>query len=561
MLFALSQRKKTTRNGFDAYYAKAFARTTDGMALIDSDGAILNANAAFLDFYELSDADAENIIGKNWKSVILQGQSSETISAISQRLNQNGDLYGEISMQVSGRKKTAEVDLSILEDGVILAIIKSSASKGEGEKEKELLREQLFQAQKLEAIGRLAGGIAHDFNNILAAMNGYAEFLTDDLKPETPQHGFAANILKAGNQASQLVDKMLAFSRRDDNVVQAMDVKESVEETLLMLKASLPKTIDVTSYITDKPAVINGNQTQIAQTLMNLCVNAKDAMPDAHGHIKLSVDVMKKGSHKDVPRQESLPETEDLPMVSISEVPGTNNTRTRLTMGTLADKQYQYISLKVEDNGSGMSRVIMEHIFEPFFTTKPVDKGTGLGLAMVHGVVAAHQGAMVINSEPGEGTVFELLFPVIDGLAAHETVTCKDMTLETQCEAKVLIVEDQDNVRDMMGNMLQRMGVEAETCQSGLEALKILEENPDYFDIVLTDYNMPKMTGIEMIEQANKDFPDLAFIIFSGYSEEKIKTFMDEKECVKAVLRKPVPQQLIFQTINNIYNEINREKT
>ncbi|MGB0719091.1 MAG: response regulator, partial [Bdellovibrionales bacterium] len=248
--------------------------------------------------------------------------------------------------------------------------------------------------------------------------------------------------------------------------------------------------------------------------------------------------------------QENLPATDDIPLVNIEDI---DAMQTRLTLNALARDQ-NYICLRVEDTGTGMSRDVMEQIFEPFFTTKPLDKGTGLGMAMVHGVVVSHRGAMIIHSTLGEGTVFDLLFPVLGGQSEQGAVAAHQgqKPLADISKAKILLVEDQDNVRDMLVTLLKRLGYQADTCIDGLEAIDMIREKPGYYDLVLTDQNMPKMTGFELIQQISFDAPDLPFILISGYSQEKMRDLMKEHGSVKAILKKPVSRATLSDTIQEV---------
>ena len=413
------------------------------------------------------------------------------------------------------------------------------------EKDKEALQEQLYQAQKLEAVGRLAGGIAHDFNNILAAMNGYAEFLIDDLDKESQQHSFAKNILKAGKQARELVDKMLAFSRRDHDKPQKMQLSNSIDETLSMLKASLPKTVDVQSDITDENFLIEGNPTLVSQALMNLCVNSKDAMPNEKGRLAISLSTADMSYFEDMDSCDDLPKDDDLPLINIIDVSAKH---TCLTLGSLS-KKHKYMCLSVADDGTGMPRVIMENIFEPFFTTKPVDKGTGLGLAMVHGVVIAHKGAMQINSIAGKGTRFDLLFPIVDEKQEDETENDVDKTFKGV--GTVLVVDDQEDVRIVTETMLKRMGFEVESCNGAEAAIEIIREHSDYFDIVVTDHNMPQKTGLDLIKTIADEIPELPFVLLTGYSTEEMANTLDEYPSLTTILKKPVEKEKLLEAVQS----------
>ncbi len=531
----------------------AMEASRDGIGLIDKDGNLTYMNNALMKLHNIPEDEVSNYINQPWESLYAQEGREEILEgrreiqkAAMVELKEKSYWRGESPIAIKdGEVVNAELSLTLLPEGGFVGTVRDISERLRTDKEKKELESQFYQAQKMEAIGRLAGGIAHDFNNILAAMNGYAEFLMDDLEESSPQHKFAANILQAGRQARDLVDQMLAFSRRKESSKDSLDLTIPVHETLSMLQATLPKTIEVNTKIETKHAPINGNASQIAQAIMNLCVNAKDAIEDEHGTLTVGLDIVSSDQF-DVLVDE-LPAEGETPPIRF-EIPQSGHTR--LILGHMVKGQ-EYVCLSVEDSGSGMSQVIMEHIFEPFFTTKPVDKGTGLGLATVHGVVASHRGAMVIDSTLGKGTRFDLLFPLAEG-AVLEEVPDQAQVFAEGGSGCILLVEDQGSVRDMMMNMLERLGYEAAACVSGLEALEVLRENPGAFDLVLTDHNMPKMTGLELVQQIHMDFPDLPFILLSGYSEQKLKDMMHEHPAIKAVLRKPIAKHILSEKIQAV---------
>jgi CheY-like chemotaxis protein len=215
------------------------------------------------------------------------------------------------------------------------------------------------------------------------------------------------------------------------------------------------------------------------------------------------------------------------------------------------------VCLKIKDSGIGMSKIVMEHVFEPFFTTKPVDKGTGLGLATTHGVMTQHSAALIIDSMLGKGTTFELYFPVSSKIIEQERTPANEISASNSefCSARLLLVEDQEDVRDMTSKMLMRLGYEVITAESGLKALKILKSQMDGgksgrpFDLVISDHSMPKMTGLELAVQASIDFPKLPFLILSGYSESKIRKVIEDTPNVKAILRKPISKDALKRQI------------
>lgn len=317
-----------------------------------------------------------------------------------------------------------------------------------------------------------------------------------------------------------------------------------------MVRASFPKTIEIQTEFAGDDFYIDGNTTQISQLIMNLCVNARDAMEDDRG--TLTVDMhLASAAELDIPeiKIETLPEPSQTPDIFFEDV---SATKTRMYIGRIA-KDAEYVVMSVADTGAGMSRAIMEHIFEPFFTTKSVDKGTGLGLATVHGVVTGHQGVLIIESDLGAGTSFKVLLPISH--AARKAEAIDPETIDEYVSARILFVEDQDEVKVMMSAMLKRLGHEVDTCANGLEALAIIKDKPGHYDLVLSDHNMPKMTGIELAQQVHFIDPSLPFILVSGYSRERLQDLMKDEPSIKSVLRKPVSRKVLGEAILRVLVE------
>jgi PAS domain S-box-containing protein len=530
----------------------AIEATLDGIGIVDKNGNLTYMNRALRDLHGIPEDKADDFIGQPWTMLYTDKGRRDVEEKVFPILEKEGYWRGESPIvRQDGTVITAELSLTSFADGGFVGTARDVTERYRVEQEKKELRDNFYQAQKMEAIGRLAGGIAHDFNNILAAMNGYAEFLIDDLKDGSPQHKFAQNILQAGQQAKALVDQMLAFSRRKQSALEVVDLSSPVFESLSMLKATLPKTIDVQTNIEVPHIPVSCNAGQVGQVIMNLCVNAKDAMKNDRGTLSIGLKIVKPADYEiaDFVR-DALPLANIEPAIRIEDVtPG----RTRLTLGHIS-RHNEYASLSVSDTGTGISRIIMEHIFEPFFTTKPVDEGTGLGLSTVHGVVVAHHAAMIVDSTVGQGSRFEVLFPLLHGAGPAIRKETEDDSFDTGT-GNILLVEDQENVRDMMMNMLQRLGYEVKACVTGLEALDLLRENPDHFDLVITDHNMPKMTGLELVQQVSYDLPEMPFILLSGYSQQKLQDLMKEQTSIKAILRKPVSKAALSQKISAVIGE------
>ncbi len=525
----------------------------EGIFIVDSNGLMSYMNKSLFIINGLNLSDRDRYIGKDWLSIFSSSDRESLEENILADFNRTGCWIGDFSMYRPDNSVIhVDFSITILPDGGLIGSIQDVSERYDAEKKKKEMEEQFYQAQKMEAIGRLAGGIAHDFNNILAAMNGYAEFLKDDLEENTQQHEFADNILKAGLQARSLVDQMLAFSRTRERECESLDLIVPVSEAMTMLKATLSENIELHSNFLIPYAPIVGSPTQMSQLVMNLCVNAMDAMEGKKGEINVTIEkVIAEDSGHDEYIRDDLPNPKETPSFRIIDG---DSGQTKLFLGHMATDQY-YVKLSVCDTGMGMSRIIMEHIFEPFFTTKSVDKGTGLGLATVHGIVVSHQGFLVIDTVLGKGTRFDLFFPLSENVSNVEVEKKKETNtgkVKSSAQKHILLIEDQENVRLMVLELLRRMGYKTSYAVSGLDGLDIIRENPESFDLVITDYNMPKMTGLEMIEQIYLDLPDLPFILLSGYSEDRMRDIINDHKAIKAIVRKPVSREVISAKISAI---------
>ncbi|MCD8519825.1 MAG: response regulator [Alphaproteobacteria bacterium] len=532
----------------------------DGIGIVDPNGNLTFMNQALMELHGIAPEKLNQFIGHSWINLYNQKGREMISQNVLPALEKNRMWQGTSPVvRQNGDVIMVELSLRMLEDGSMIGTARDISERQKSETQRKELEQQFYQAQKMEAIGRLAGGIAHDFNNVLAAINGYAEFLTEDLDASTPQRGYAESILKAGQQARKVVDQILAFSRQKQSGKEAFDVLSPIQETISMLKASLPKTVELQQSLNAEQTMIDGNATQIAQVIMNLCVNAKDAIDDVseeHGTITISLENTQAEDIKpEIMLNNELLGPSITPPISIEDIDAGH---VRLTLGVVARKT-EYVCLRVEDTGSGMSRAIMEHIFEPFFTTKAVDKGTGLGLATVHGVLSSHQGAMVVDSILGQGTVFNLYFPLS---RAHELSQDQDIFDENddyRGSGNILVVDDQDSVRAILIEMLERMGYTAHPCENGVEALTLLREEPEYFDLVVTDQNMPVMTGMELVQQTHFTLPGMPFILVSGYSQERLQDIMNEHPSIKAILRKPISGDQLAQKVRTVLSGNKKE--
>jgi two-component system cell cycle sensor histidine kinase/response regulator CckA len=351
------------------------------------------------------------------------------------------------------------------------------------------LEAQLRQSQKMEAIGRLAGGVAHDFNNILTVIRMSSEFLLEDLAETNESRHEAKEILKAADRAAALTRQLLAFSRRQVLNPRRVVLNEIIEGLDGMLRRVVPENIEVKTDLEAQLGPIKADTGQLEQVLLNLVINAADAMPKG-GLLNIrtsnvEVDSAFSAGHLDVG-------------------PGS------------------YVCLTVSDTGHGMDKVTVGRIFEPFFTTKPVGKGTGLGLATVHGIVTQTGGKIWVYSEAGQGTTFKIFIPRSEG--ESRPITPRSVKTLLPATETILLVEDEAATRDAVERTLVRAGYKVLLAANGLEALKIADLNPRGIDLVLTDSMMPEMGGLELVSRLRKARPEISVLMMSGYTEQVTDT-------------------------------------
>jgi two-component system, cell cycle sensor histidine kinase and response regulator CckA len=356
------------------------------------------------------------------------------------------------------------------------------------EQEKNLLQKQLYQAQKLESIGRLAGGIAHDLNNLLVPILGYAEIMFEDFGDNDPRGEVAQHISRAGRRAADLLRQLLAFSRKQHLEYSVINLNQLLKGFENLLRRTLREDITLIFSCTEDLPNIHGDKGQLEQIIMNLAVNAQDAMPDG-GTLTFTTAFLADSPARVFSKDRN------------AEHPGS-------------------VTLEVGDTGEGMEPQIIEQIFEPFFTTKSVDKGTGLGLSTVHGIIQQHGGTIDVISTPGVGTSFRLGFPVVtEKVLVKEDADREPSSGGSEC---ILIVEDEDHLRELLCSALGRQGYRVLSSSAGDAALEILELAPEKVDLLLTDVVMPGINGKELYHRAVGKRPDLKVLYMSGHNDEII---------------------------------------
>lgn len=389
------------------------------------------------------------------------------------------------------------------EDHWIVSFVSMQKVK-EAEAAKRDAERQMHQAQHLQAIGTLAGGIAHDFNNILYGVIGYTQLALDDAPEDSVLRDNLNEVLQGSRRAKELVSQILAFSRQGDMGKKPIQTAPLIKEALKLIRASLPSTIVINTQIDVPTETILANPTQIHQVVMNLCTNAAHAIPPKGGLIDVSlksetIAVEEEGLHGTIP-------------------PGV------------------YVRLGVADNGSGIPGNVLHRIFDPFFTTKAQGEGTGMGLAVVLGVIQAHEGGIRVASEPGSGSRFEVLLPAAPREEQIEEASDGPPPGGTE---RILLVDDESSIIHMGNRMLSKLGYHVTTCKEPTEAMALFQKEPDGFDLVITDLTMPTMKGTDLARLLLQIRPDLPVILCTGYGDQ-ITTEQVRQIGIREMLIKPI---------------------
>jgi signal transduction histidine kinase/CheY-like chemotaxis protein len=366
----------------------------------------------------------------------------------------------------------------------LIGAIQDISIRRDSEESRRKLEFQLFQAQKMETLGTLAGGIAHDFNNLLTGIMGYQELVLDALGDNSVARDYLAEARGASLRARDLVEQILTFGRTSpDDQYTPLDLALVIDEARRLLRATIPATISIETHISPECRAVQGDATQIHQVILNLGSNAAHAMQGKAGVLSISLDPVDR-----------------------------ENSRSA-TLATLPSGEY--LRLSVSDTGHGMDETTLQRIFDPFFTTKEVREGTGLGLAVVHGIVRAHRGAVEVESQVGVGSTFHIYLP----MAATEAETSKaEVLLAPRGSGEMIyIVDDEDTVASFTKYALENKGYRATTVDTAIQCLEALRTNPTACSILVTDQTMPGMTGTELAGQVRAFAPDLPIIVMSGY--------------------------------------------
>ena len=507
-----------------ARLVRAIEQIAEGIIITDADWNIEYANPAF---ERISGYAGEEIVGRHIRVLNGGKHAKGFYEQVGEAL-----LKGEAwSGHIKNRKKDgalydAEITASAIRDSA--GAIKNYVSIHRDVSRELQLEKELRQAQKMESLGTLAGGIAHDFNNMLFIIRGFTELAKRDAGEGSRISTKLDGVLKTAERATELVKQILAFSRRSEQQKIPLQLGAVIEEAMKILRASLPSTLEIRTELQSESTVL-ADPTQMHQVLMNLCTNAAHSMQDAGGVLEVGLADVLIG-----------PE----PEASLNVLP-----------------PGRYVELKVKDSGCGIDPSIMDSIYDPFFTSKGPGEGTGLGLSVVHGIVKSQGGTIDVESAPGKGTVFSVLMPVWENDRAYTRVLEDDISPVVHGRERVLVVDDEPLLAEMIQDMLDMLGYDAVLCSSAMEALEIfrLNRSEKPFDLVLTDMTMPDITGADLARMLFELQPDIPVMLTTGFSNE-----IDEEKArgmgIKGFLMKPLKMEQLATELRKVLEERTSQK-
>jgi PAS domain S-box-containing protein len=482
---------------------------------IDRAGRIVLANPKALEMFGYP---CEELLGAQIEILLPEGKRSSHTRQREDYIQHPRTRSMGIGMDLSGRRKDGiefpvEVSLSYVEteEGLFAIAFINDISQ------RKQLEEQLLQAQKMEAVGRLAGGVAHDFNNMLTVIQGYNRMILDDLPAADPLRECAEEIHRAAERAGALTNQLLAFSRRQLIQPRAMSVNAVVEHTEKMLRRLIGEDVELVLHLAPGIGNIRADPSHIEQAIVNLVVNSRDAMPFG-GRITI--------------------ETSD---VTLDE---------HYSHSHVGVQPGPFVMIAVSDTGQGMDAETKRRIFEPFFTTKSRGKGTGLGLATVYGTVKQVGGDIWVYSEPGQGTTLKLYFPRVTE-AAQQSEMKETAPPQARADETILVVEDEQSVRDLTVRILRRLGYSVLVASGGEEAIQLAKAYSSEISLLLTDVVMPGMSGRQVAEHLLAIRPDLKVLYLSGYTDSTV-VHHGVLEHGQNFLPKPFNREVLAQKIRDI---------
>ena len=511
------KRKEQAISDALSFNEKIISESPVGMVIYDENGDCIEINKSMC---ALIGAEKEAALAQNYHRIEnwKEGGLYDLVSlAIARDQHQMMEFHSTTSFGKDVWLRTFLMPFKVSGKTHLLVMGIDISQTMQAQKEKERMEGQLRQAHKMEAIGTLAGGIAHDFNNILSAILGYSQMARYELPEEDPVRGRLEKVIQAGDRAKELVRQILSFSRKSDQDRIPVRIHFILEEVVKLLRATIPATIRIETDIDPDCGFILADSTQIHQVVMNLCTNAFQSMEeDDSGVLSLSLNGVEM-TKKDLEN-----------MAGYDAGP--------------------YVELKIADTGMGIPKENLDRIFDPYFTTKDIGKGSGMGLAVVHGIVKSHDGMLFVHSEPESGSEFRILFPRTDPVKQERVVRSQEVKKGNE---HVLVVDDEDSLVEIAKIRLESMGYQVTGVTSSPEALEMFKQDPGRFDILVTDQTMPQMTGKQLANEIFSLREAFPVILCSGYSD-KINEAIAEESGISAFIMKPVEMDELSRVIRQV---------
>lgn len=496
------------------YFQQLFDNSPEGIILLDEHNHIVNANSAFEKMFGYT---LPEIAGKNVDDFIVPQEKREEALRLTKETAEGKSIQKDT---VRKRKDGTLLDVIVIGYPII---IKNKQVGAYGMyldiSERKRLEEQLVHAQRMESIGTLAGGVAHDFNNILGIVMGHATLMEQLPQDAEKQKKNLQTILQATQRGATLVRQLLTFARKNQVFVESVKIEHAVNEVVKLLSETLPKTITLKTYVEDSLPEILVDSTQLQQVLLNLCVNARDAMPSG-GTLTITCSAV-----QGEPLQKQF----------------------------IKATHHQYVVIEVADTGTGMDEETRKRIFEPFFTTKEKGKGTGLGLAVVFGIVENHEGFIDVSSELGKGTTFSIYFPVKAAETQKEEPKKESAASSLRGTETLLVIEDEALLKELLTAMLTAKGYTVFSAANGEEGVELYAQHGQDIDLVISDFGLPKFDGFEVLKRLQKINPNVKFVLATGFIEPEQRSSILQQGA-RDIIQKPYTPESVMKAIRGVFD-------
>jgi len=485
---------------------------------LDEHSRVVEANLTGCQMLKM---ERRNLLRKSFNKFIDPEDSDRFYFCRKKVLENSSKQTCELKMQkADGVPFFAQLDIIKVGEGRLRVAVSDISERKQAEEKMAVLQEQFRQSQKLEAIGRLAGGIAHDFNNILAIIQGYSELCLFKIAKEDPMREDIQAIIKAGKRAANLVGQLLIFSRRQAMEMKVIELNSLLQNLEKMLRRVIGEDVELVTVLADNLGRVKGDSGQIEQILLNLAVNARDAMPSGG---KLTIETAN---------------------VTLDE------TFRRNPIGL---KPGHYVMISMTDTGLGLTQKVKEQIFEPFFTTKEIGKGTGLGLSIVYGIVKQSGGHILVDSGLGKGTTFRIYLPRVDEVVGE--VEEKEVSGLPCGNETILVVEDEEEVRKLTARILRKQGYNVLEASQGKEAFSLCEEQEGPIHLMVTDVLMPGLTGAELAKRFTQLYPEMKVLYMSGYTSDRFAIGHGNLEKGMEFIQKPFSIDRLAKKIREVLDK------